>query len=137
MSTPHPADAASDAVRDPLLLTWTFTETYRRRVPVQAVAAATGHQPTDLVVDPAMLLGAAGDRLADLLSDLHDPDCTVGVPEVEIIGADHDRSPNLTELVDAANTALRHESVAGQRSATGQALAALLAWLHREEHPVG
>ena len=133
MSTPTPADA----VPQPLVLTWNFTETYRRRVPPEAVAAATGHQTTELVVHPAMLLGAAGDRLADLLTGLHDPDYTVGVPEVEIIAAEHDQSPNLDELVDAATTALRRETEAGQHSATGEALRALLAWLHREERIFG
>lgn len=132
-----PMPEPTDAVRQLLLLTWNVTETYRRRVDLEAVATATGHEPTDLVVHPAMLLGAAGDRLADLLGDLHDQDYTVGVPDVEITAAEHDQSPSLDELVDAAHHAVHRETVAGQRSATSQALTALLAWLHREERIVG
>lgn len=133
MPSPNNTEPARQPVPEPLVLTWTFTETYRHRVALDAVAAATGAPAHELPVDPMMLLGVAGDRLADLLSDHQNPQRTVGVPEVEIIAADHDGSPTLAELVDAAHTALRVETEAGQPSAAGQALAALLAWLRREE----
>jgi hypothetical protein len=133
MSPSEHTEPATEPIRESLALTWTFTETYRQLVPLDALAATTGHLAQEIAVDPALLLGAVGDRLADLLTGRQDPDRAVGVPEVEIIAADYDDSPRLAELVDAASTALQAESDADQPSAAGQALAALLAWLRREQ----
>ncbi len=131
-STDIPQPRGETAAPAPLWLTWAFTETYRHPLAVDAVAAVTARTVDELAADPASLLGAVGDRLADLLTGLQAPDRTVGVPEVEIIEADHDASPSLAELVDGALAALQAESDADQPSTAGRALGALLAGLRRE-----
>jgi hypothetical protein len=126
------AEPATAPIREPLVLTWTFTETYRHGVPLDAVAAATGRDPLELAADPALLIGVVGDRLADLLTDRQSPERAVGVPEVEIVSADYANSPTLAELVYAGRVALLAEADANQSGVAGRALAALLAGLRRE-----
>lgn len=113
-------------------LTWCFTETYRHSVALDAVAAAVGRTVDELAADPASLLGVAGRGLADLLTGHQTPLRTVSDAEVEIIGADYDAAPTLTELADTARAAVDAEAATSQHTPAGLALAALLAGLHRE-----
>lgn len=128
-------NAGTDSATDGpavLSLTWFFTETYRHTVPLDAVAAAAGRTVDELAADPASLIGAVGDRLADPLTGHQTPQRTIGVPEVEITEADYDASPTLAELADAARAAVQAEAETGEHTAAGLALAALLAGLRRE-----
>lgn len=131
-STDNPGTNGEPEALATLSLTWWFTETYRHPVPLDALATVTGRTTDEIAADPASLLGAVGDQLADLLTGLQAPDRTVGVPEVEISEADYDATPTLAELVDAGHAALQAESDAHQPGASGRALAALLAGLRRE-----
>jgi hypothetical protein len=133
LSTDNRAATSTPATPAALSLTWTFTETYTRQLPLAAVAHATGQDVLELAADPAALRGAVGDQLADLLTDNQDDEHVVGEPEIEIITADFTDSPTLAGLVDAARRALRAESDADRHSDAGRALAALLAGLRREE----
>jgi hypothetical protein len=115
-----------------LTLMWHFTETYRHTVALDAVAAAVGRTVDELAADPASLFGVAGHRLADLLTGHQTPLRTVGVAEVEIVGADYDASPTLAELATTARAAVHAEADTGRHTPAGMALAALLAGLRRE-----
>jgi hypothetical protein len=132
LCTDHRAPRCAPTASAQLSLTWTFTETYTHRVPLDAVASATGQGAQALAADPSSLLGVVGDRLADLLTDHQDEDRVVGPPEVEIITADYTDSPTIAELAEAGRQALQAESDADQYSDAGRALAALLAGLRRE-----
>lgn len=131
-STDNPDPTGQTTVPATLTVTWWLTRTYRHDVPLATVAEATGSTVDEIAANPASLLGVAGQRLADLLTSYPIPDEAVGGREVEIADATYDASPTLTNLVDAARSTLQTESEAGQPSAAGRALAALLAGLRRE-----
>jgi len=115
-----------------LSLTWFITQTFRHNLPLDAVAAAVGRSVDELAADPERLIGIAGNRLADLLTDAQRTVQPVDVPEVEIIAAGYDATPTLSEFGHAARTAVKAEADTGARTAAGLALAALLAGLRRE-----
>jgi len=126
-------EANTDAGEPVMLsLRWFFTETYRHRLPLDAVAAAVERTAAEVAADPASLLGVVSDRLADLLTGYQTAQRTVDVPEVEITDAAYGAEPTLAALADTARAAVQAEAHTGQRSAAGLALAALLAGLHRE-----
>lgn len=115
-----------------LTLTWFFTQGFRHAVALDAVAAAVGRTVDEVAANPASLRGVAADELARLLAGHQTPQRIIGVPEVEIIDAEYGAEPTLAALADAARAAVRAEADSGHRTAAGQALAALLAGLHRE-----
>jgi hypothetical protein len=115
-----------------ITITWTFTETYRHRLDLAAVADAAGRSVAEVAVDPSLLHGRVGDPLADLLTALQDPTRTVDVPEVEILTTDLAEQPTLATLVDQARRIVAAESRTTMTRA-GVALAALLAGLSREQ----
>ena len=116
-----------------ITITWTFTDTYRHHLPLHAVADAARHSVAQLAADPSLLHGRVGDQLADLLTGFQNDTRTVDVPEVEIITTDLADQPTLAELVDEARRVVAGESNAGRTTLAGQALAALLAGLRREQ----
>lgn len=131
-STDNPDQIRQTTAPATLTVTWWLTRTFYHEVPLAALAEATGSTVDEIAANPASLLGVAGQRLADLLTSYPIPDDAVGGREVEIADATYDASPTLAALADAARTALRAETQAGQPSAAGRALAALLAGLRRE-----
>jgi hypothetical protein len=133
MPTPDNPQANTDTGEPTVLsLTWFFTETYRHAAPLDAVAAAAGRTAEQVAADPAALLGVVGDRLADLLTAYQTAQRTIDAPEIEITDAEYGAEPTLAALADTARAAVRAEADAGERTAAGLALAALLAGLHRE-----
>jgi hypothetical protein len=132
LSTDNPAAPHAPITPPEISLTWTLTETYTSRLALASVARVVGRGGPELAADPSSLLGGVGHQLADLLSAHQYEDNVVGVPEVEIVGADFTHSPTLADLVYAGVQTLRAESDANQHSDAGRALAALLAGLRRE-----
>jgi hypothetical protein len=137
MPTPHNPETNTETKTDiggpaVLSLKWFFTQTFRHTVPLHTVAAAAGRTAEEVAADPAALLGVVGDRLADLLTRYQNAQRTVDVPEVEITDAEYGAEPSLTALADTARAVVQAEADAGQRTAAGLALAALLAGLRRE-----
>ena len=116
-----------------ITITWTFTDTYRHQLNLAMVADAAGHSVAAVATDPSLLHGRAGDRLADLLTAFQDPTRTVDVPEVEIVTTDLEDQPSLADLVEQARRIAAAEAHTGCPTRAGQALAALLAGLHREQ----
>ncbi len=126
-------EAGAAYARAAITLTWTFTETYRRELPLDQVAHAARRSVPELAADPSLLHGRVGDRLADLLTGHQDEDTVVDEPEVEITTTDLADQPTLAELVDQARRVLQGESDTGRTTCAGRALAALLAGLRREQ----
>ena len=50
-------------------LTWWRTQTYDHDVPLAELAEATGHTGEEIAANPGMLVGVAGERLAELLTE--------------------------------------------------------------------
>lgn len=137
MPTPDNREPATDTTTDTsspavVSLTWWRTQTYTHDVPLAELAEATGHASEEIAANPGMLVGVAGERLAELLTSLPIPDDAVGVIEVEIARVDYDASPTLAELAANARAAVDAEADTGQPTPAGLALAALLAGLRRE-----
>jgi hypothetical protein len=126
------APGAADAPAT-ITITWTFTETYRHDLNLASVADAARHSIAAVTADPSLLHGRVGDQLADLLTAFQDATRTVDLPEVEIITTDLAGQPALAELVDQARHIVATESSTGRTTPAGQALAALLAGLRREQ----
>jgi hypothetical protein len=126
-------DAGGTAASTTVAVTWTFTETYRRDLPLQEVAHAARRSPDELRADPSLLHGVVAHQLADLLTGYQDEDIVVGEPEVEITTTCVAEQPTLAQLVDRAWRVLQGESDTGQTTCAGRALAALLAGLRREQ----
>jgi hypothetical protein len=116
-----------------ITITWTFTETYRHRLPLQQVADAARCGVGEVAADPSLLHGRVGDHLADLLTAYQNEQTVVDEPEVEITTTDLADQPLLAVLVQDASRVVRRESDTGQHTRAGQALAALLAGLRREQ----
>jgi hypothetical protein len=141
LDTPEPAtDTTLDPSNDTggpavVSLTWWLTQTYGHDVPLAALAEASGYTSEEIAANPALLIGVAGERLAELLTSYPIPDDAVGGREVEIATANYDASPTLAELADAAYATIHATADTGQRTPAGQALAALLAGLRREGIP--
>ena len=117
---------------DVVSLTWWRTQTYDHDVPLAELAEATGHNGEEIAANPGMLVGVAGDRLAELLTSRPVPDGAGGVIEVEVARVGYDASPTLAELAANARAAVDAEADTGQHTPAGLALAALLAGLRRE-----
>jgi hypothetical protein len=126
-------DYGAAATSATITLTWTFTETYRRPLPLREVAAAARRGVEELSADPSLLHGLVADQLADLLTGHQDQDITTGEPEVEITTTHLAEQPSVAQLVDQAWRVLQGESDTGESTCTGRALAALLAGLRREQ----
>jgi hypothetical protein len=124
------AAAAEDAT---IVITWTFTETYRHQLSLRSVAHAARRPVAEVAADPSLLHGCVGDPLADLLTGFQTDTRTVDVPEVEIITTDLADQPSLADLVKQARRVVHGESDRGQSTLPGRALAALLAGLRREQ----
>jgi hypothetical protein len=116
-----------------ITITWTFTETYRHRLPLQQVADAARRSLAEVAADPSLLHGRVGDHLADLLTGYQYEDIVVAEPEVEITTTDLADQPLLAALVQDASRVVQRESDTGRQTRAGQALAALLAGLRREQ----
>jgi hypothetical protein len=115
-------------------LTSTVTDTYTASVPLDQIAAAAGRRVEALAVDPEVLRGTAPQRLVDLLAGHQDDESHLPAEEiVEVTGAVLAVQPTLAELIQRAWKVLQAESDTDQHSCAGQALAALLAGLRREE----
>ena len=133
MTSPDPGATAGASTQ--VSVTWTFTETYRRHLPLQEVADAARRSPDELKADPSLLHGVVGDQLADLLTGYQDEqeDIVDGEPEVEITTTYLTEQPTMAQLVDQAWRVLQAESDTDQPTCAGRALAALLAGLRREQ----
>lgn len=121
----------SNPDRPELTITWTVTDTYQRAFAASTVAAASGWTAEELLVDPSLLHGGVTLDTADLLYAYQNAATERTGTEVEIIDTQSPGQLRLAELVDRAQQALRAET--GTLSSTGQALAALLAGLRREQ----
>jgi hypothetical protein len=145
MPTPDNPESATDTTTDTttdtrtdtsgsdaVLLTWWRTQTYDHEVPLAELAEATGYTSEEIAASPGMLVGVAGERLAELLTSIATPDEAAGVIEVEIARVGYDASPTLAELAATARAAVDVEADTGQHTPAGLALAALLAGLRRE-----
>jgi hypothetical protein len=133
LDNPEPATDTSGTDGPAVVsLTWFLTQTFDHDVPVAALAEASGYTSDEIAAHPAALVGVAGERLAALLTGYPLPDSAVGGREVEIARADFDATPTLAELADAAYATLHATADTGQHTPAGQALAAMLAGLHRE-----
>ncbi|GIF02008.1 hypothetical protein [Paractinoplanes rishiriensis] len=113
-----------------LTITWSHTDTYRRSLPVSAVADVTGLAVEELLADPSLLSGAANPATAELLKAAHNAASWLPPTEVEIIDSQTNDQTNLLDLLDRARRAIRAEVEAG--STAGRAFAALMAGLRRE-----
>jgi hypothetical protein len=116
-----------------ITITWTFTETYRHRLPLQQVADAARRSVAEVTADLSLLRGRVGDHLADLLTGHQHEHTVVDEPEVEITTTDLADQPLLAALVQDASRVVQRESDTGHNTRAGQALAALLAGLRREQ----
>lgn len=134
LDNPEPATGTSSGTDGPAVvsLTWHLTRTFDHDVPVAALAEASGYTSDEIAANPAVLVGVAGERIAELLTSYPLPDDAVGGREVEIARADYEATPTLAELADAAYATLHATADTGQHTPAGLALAALLAGLHRE-----
>jgi hypothetical protein len=63
-------------------LTWYLTQTFDHDVPLAALAEASGYTTDEIAANPAVLVGVAGERLAELLTSYPAPDDAVGGREV-------------------------------------------------------
>jgi hypothetical protein len=127
------AEGGTAAAGATITVTWTFTETYRHRLPLQQVADAARRSLVEVAADPSLLHGRVGDHLADLLTGYQHEHTVVDEPEVEITTTDLADQPLLGALVQDASRVVQRESDTGQHTRAGQALAALLAGLRREQ----
>jgi hypothetical protein len=127
------AEGGTAAAGATITVTWTFTETYRHRLPLQQVADAARRSLVEVAADPSLLHGRVGDHLADLLTGYQNEHTVVDEPEVEITTTDLADQPLLGALVQDASRVVQRESDTGQHTRAGQALAVLLAGLRREQ----
>lgn len=121
----------SNPDRPELTITWTVTDTYQRAFAASTVAAASGWTAEELLVDPSLLHGGVTLDTADLLHAHQNAATERTGTDIEIIDTQSPGQLRLAELVDRAQQALHAET--GTLSSTGQALAALLAGLRREQ----